>query len=85
MYPKPRWGCVLSSANKVCDVGKIWCTNLASQFSKKEKKKSSSVAQTDVALVVVAGVVGGEHIAKTGHCGFAYKKTARYLKRVVLK
>ena len=55
---------------------------MARQFLNKEV---SRVTQTDVALVVVAGVAGGDYIAKTGHCWFAYKSTARDLQRVVLK
>ena len=57
---------------------------MASQFLK-QSNKSASDAQTDVALVVVAGVDGGDYIANTGHCGFAYKNTAKDLKRIVLK
>ena len=53
------------------------------QFLK--NKKSVSVIQTDVALVVVAGVAGGHDIAKTGHCGFAYNSAARFLKRFLLQ
>ena len=50
-----------------------------------KNRKSGIVNQTDVAFVVVAGVAGGHDMAKTGRCGLAYKNTARYLKRVVLK
>ena len=76
--PRPRFGYV-----EGCDAGRIWCTHSTSQFL--NKKKSASVAQTYVALVVAAGAAGGEYIANTGHCGFAYKNTVKDLKRVVLK
>ena len=48
------------------------------------KKKSTSVTQTDGALAAAASAAGGDYIAKTIHCGFAYKNTARRVKRVVL-
>ena len=35
--------------------------------------------------VFVAGIAGGDDIAKTGHCGFASKNTARDVKSVVTK
>ena len=34
-------------------------------------------------MAAAASAAGGDYITKTGHCGFAYKNTARYLKRVV--
>ena len=46
---------------------------------------SASATQTDVALSVVAGVVGGHDVAKTGHCELAYKNSSSDLKRVVLQ
>ena len=47
------------------------------------KKKAASVSQTDVALVVGAGVSGGGDIAKTGNCGLACKSIAGDLNTVV--
>ena len=46
---------------------------MANQFLR--NNKSASATQTDVALVGVAGAVGGDYIANAGHCGLAYKDT----------
>ena len=64
-------------------LGGILCTHLLGQLIKTNNITASAI-QTDAAMVEVAGAVGGDYIAKTGHCGFAYKNTARYLKIVVL-
>ena len=84
--PTQRLGCVVSSAKKGCDAGTIWCTHLALGWPvpHQNTRQTTSATQADVALVVVAGVAGGDYIAKTGHCGFAYTNTARYLKTDVL-
>ena len=78
-----RFGFVGSSANKGCDAGKVWCTHLATQFLK--NKSSTSATQAYAALAAAASAAGGHYIAKTGHCGLAYKNTARDLKRVVVQ
>ena len=77
--PRPRLGYV-----EGCDAGRNWCTHLASQFPNKNKK-STNVTQTDAALAAAASAAGGDYIAKTGHCGFACKKIAKDLTRLVLK
>ena len=80
--PTPRFRFVGSSANKGCDVGKFWCTQLVSQFV--ANKKSYSVTKTYVAFIDAAGAAGGHDIAKSGHCRLAYKNTATYVTIVVL-
>ncbi len=55
-------------------LSEIWCTHLVGQFLKEKSRKPASVTQTDEALVVAAGVAGGDYIAQTGHCGFAYNR-----------
>ena len=42
-----------------------------------ETKTTTNATQTHAALADAASAAGGDYIAKTGHCGFAYKNTSR--------